>query len=114
MNLVGVEDAFPVDGNFVAVCRTRTAGNQDIASSNQHRAVTVLDLDRVGIDKASFSFEGGYIVSSQLSLDDFDLARHYCLGSEDQVRHGNPVLQNITTPVEGALSEPTQIQHSLP
>ena len=52
VHLVGVEDSFAIDRNFVAVRGPGSAGDEDVVTAKQLRTLVVFDLKGVGIEKA--------------------------------------------------------------
>ena len=61
VNLIGIKDAFAVNGNISAVRRAGAAGDHDVLAANQLGAVFAFDFDGMGIEEARVAFQGGYI-----------------------------------------------------
>jgi len=104
MNLIGIKYAFSIHRNFMIVCGTSTAGDQNIGSTNQCRSFIACHFQRVWIDKAGGTLKYGHMVTPKLRFDYFDLPRHDRVGTKYQILHGNLVFYRIAASIERPLS----------
>ena len=113
MHLVGIEDALAVDRNVGRVRRPRAASNYKIIAAQQGITFFAGDLHAMGVKKARIAFVNRDPVAPQLRLDDLNLARHYRVGTEDEVFHADAVFYGITAAVEGTLAQSAEVEDGL-
>lgn len=63
------------------------------------------------IDEARRAFDHRDLIAAELRFDLLDLAYHDGVGTEDEVVHGDVFLDGVTATIEGALAQPTQVDH---
>ncbi len=90
--LVGIEDAFAVDGDVGAVRRPCTTSEDKIVAAQQGVSVVAGDLHAMRVEKAGIAFVDHDAIAPELRLDDLDLARHDGIGAKNEVLHGDGFL----------------------
>src|SRR5215471_2781853 len=110
MDLIRIKDAFAVDGNVIAMCRTCAASNHEIVATQHGIAFVAGYLHRMVVDEARVPLVNHHAVAAQLGFDNFDLACHDTIGTEDEIAHGDGFLHRIPATVEGALAQSAEIQ----
>ena len=117
-NVVAAADALPIEGDVRVARGFGAGGDHDLAGGDvTHRARAVLvdvgQADGVRIDERRLGGEHLDLVAHQLVARDVDLVAHDVIGAEQQILHGDVLLDRVRRAVQTAQPIARQMQDRL-
>ncbi len=112
--LVGIDDPVAVEGNVVAVRRTRAAGDENMLGRQACEvAVAGRHLEGVRIDEPGRAVHGRDVVAPELRAHDLHLSGHDLLHAEGEIRDRDLAVDGVVLPVERLLAKAREVENRL-